>query len=101
MAHVQPVRARVPRRRGVRARVGVLEDVRGAAGGRDWESACAMNVLGNGLSDAEHHEDALSVQEAELAMLRRLGASEANMLTAQNNLASRINSLDGLKRPCV
>ena len=33
VAHVQPVRAKVPRRRVVRARVGVLEDVRGAAGG--------------------------------------------------------------------
>ena len=32
VGHVQPVRARVPRRRAVRARVGVLEDVRGAAG---------------------------------------------------------------------
>ena len=32
--HVQPVRARVPRRRVLRARVGVLEDVLGAAGER-------------------------------------------------------------------
>ena len=32
VAHVQPVRATVPRRRAVRARVGVLEDVLGAAG---------------------------------------------------------------------
>ena len=32
MAHVQLVQARLPRRRGVRARVGVLEDVRGPAG---------------------------------------------------------------------
>ena len=31
-SHVQPVRATVPRRRVLRARVGVLEDVRGAAG---------------------------------------------------------------------
>ena len=30
---MQPVRATVPRRRAVRARVGVLEDVRGATGG--------------------------------------------------------------------
>ena len=36
----------------------------------------AMNVLGNGLSDAGHYEDALSVQEAELSMMRRVGASE-------------------------
>ena len=32
VAHVSPVRASVPRRRGVRARVGVLEDLRRAAG---------------------------------------------------------------------
>ena len=32
MAHVQPVRARVPRRRAVRAGVCVLEDVLGTAG---------------------------------------------------------------------
>ena len=31
VAHVQPVRAKIPRRRDVRARVGVLEDLRGAA----------------------------------------------------------------------
>ena len=44
-------------------------------------------MLGNGLGDAGHHEDALAVQEAELAMTRRLGASEKNMLAMQNNLA--------------
>ena len=37
----------------------------------------AMTQLGNGLSEADHHEDALSVQEAELSMRRRLGAPEA------------------------
>ena len=38
-----------------------------------------MTSLGNGLSDGEHHEDALSVREAELAMLRRLGAPEGGI----------------------
>ena len=47
----------------------------------------AMNLLGRGLSTAQHHEDALFVQEAELAMLRRIGTSEHNMLVAQGNLA--------------
>jgi tetratricopeptide (TPR) repeat protein len=47
-----------------------------------------MTILGNGLSDANQHEDALSVQEAELAMERRLGASESHMLVVQSNLAS-------------
>ena len=48
----------------------------------------AMNQLGNGLNAAKHHEDALSVREAELSMRRRLGESEADMLTAQGNLAN-------------
>ena len=47
-----------------------------------------MTTLGNGLSAAEHDEDALSVKEAELDMRRRLGESEADMLAVQNNLAS-------------
>ena len=50
---------------------------------RGW----AMSVLGNGLCDADHHEDAVSVKEAELAMLRRLGAPEGCILVAQSNLA--------------
>ena len=46
-----------------------------------------MGTLGNGLSDAGRHADALSVREAELAMRRRLGASANNILDIQNNLA--------------
>ena len=46
-----------------------------------------MNVLGNGLYDAEHYEDALSVDEARLSLMRRLGASADNMLITQGNLA--------------
>jgi len=46
-----------------------------------------MTELANGLSAAEQYEDTLSVQEAELAMLRRVGTTEGNMLVAQNNLA--------------
>ena len=48
----------------------------------------AMNVLGLGLTAADHHEAALRVKEAELSMLRRLGADEDNMLVAQCNLAN-------------
>ncbi len=48
----------------------------------------AMNQLGNGLHDAEHFEDALSVREAELATLRRVGAPMRTMLAAQSNLAN-------------
>ena len=54
---------------------------------RDQVRCMAMNLLGNGLSDARHHEDALSVQEAELSMLRRLGAFRKDILIAQGNLA--------------
>jgi len=46
-----------------------------------------MNLLGNGLIVAKHFADALVVQEAELAMKRRLGASEGTILTVQSNLA--------------
>ena len=47
----------------------------------------AMGQLGNGLSAARQHEDGLSVQEAELSLMRRIGTSEHNMLIAQSNLA--------------
>ncbi len=47
----------------------------------------AMTQLGNGLSEAGRYEDAVSVYDAELAMKRRLGASEGDMLLVQSNLA--------------
>jgi len=53
----------------------------------------AMNMLGNGLSEANHHEDALSVGEAELAMKRRVGAPEASILVVQGNLADTYEDL--------
>ncbi|CAH0365938.1 unnamed protein product [Pelagomonas calceolata] len=52
-----------------------------------WARLLAMSRLGNGLSAAKHHEDALFVQEAELSMWRRLGESEEQMLDVQTNLA--------------
>ncbi|CAH0367781.1 unnamed protein product [Pelagomonas calceolata] len=54
----------------------------------DKARCMAINLLGNGLADADHHEDALSVGEAELSTLRRLGASERNILAMQSNLAN-------------
>jgi tetratricopeptide (TPR) repeat protein len=54
---------------------------------RDTARQYAMNVLGNGLGTAGHHEEALSVKEAELAMKRRLGADEDRILGVQANLA--------------
>ena len=53
----------------------------------------AMNMLAGGLSEAGHHEDALIVQEAELAMMRRLGASEETMLVTRSNLAHSYGAL--------
>ena len=94
VAHVWPVRARLPRRRGVRARMGVLEGVRGPA--RDGpSSATGDEALGNGISEAKLHEDALFVKEAQLSMMRRLGGSENSILIAQSNLA---NTYQLLKR---
>ena len=53
----------------------------------------AMSALGSGLSDAKHHEDALPVKEAELAMLRRLGTPEESILITQSNLANTYHAL--------
>ena len=47
----------------------------------------AMTEIGNGLSAAHRFEDALSVQEAQLSMRRRLGFSEEMLLPIQSNLA--------------
>ena len=48
----------------------------------------AMTDLGNGLTEVQLHEDALTVREAELSMRRRTGASEEDMLAIRNNLAN-------------
>ena len=48
----------------------------------------AMQQLGNGLFSAKHYNVALSVREAELAMLRHVGASEYDMLVLQNAQAA-------------
>ena len=82
--------------------------VRGALGWACWKTylgrpetcvyrSCAMTTLGNGLFHAHHHEDALTVQEAELSMLRRVGASENDMLIARGNLASTYQLLGRLE----
>ena len=47
----------------------------------------AMQQLGNGLSEAEHYDDAVAVYEAELATEERLGAPELDMLITRGNLA--------------
>ena len=53
----------------------------------------AITELGNGLYLACHHEDALSVREAELSMQRRLGGSEGIIFATQTNLANTYHEL--------
>ena len=50
-------------------------------------------MLGNGLFATSHFADALSVQEAELCMKRRLGAPECKILIVQCNLATTYHKL--------
>ena len=52
-----------------------------------WAPTSAMMQLGNGLLETGQYDDALSVKETELAMMRRLGESAENILTTQGNLA--------------
>ena len=54
----------------------------------------AMTALGNGLSAADYHEKSLTVREAKLSMLRRLGAPEHSILIAQSNLAGTYRMLN-------
>ena len=53
----------------------------------------AMSVVGLGLHEVGHDEDAVSVRETELAMLRRIGAPATNILIAQGNLATTYRAL--------
>ena len=52
-----------------------------------------MTQLANSLFVANHFEDASSVQEAQLSMLRRVGASEGRILCVQGNLATTYQNL--------
>ena len=52
-----------------------------------------MTELGNGLDAANHYEDALSVMEAEMSMLRRVGAPELSILVSQGNIANTYKAL--------
>ncbi len=54
----------------------------------DQVRGMAMGVLGNGLFDANYHEDALTVRETTLATMRRTGALEEQVLAVQANLAT-------------
>ncbi len=52
-----------------------------------------MTHLGNGLCEAKHYEDAVTVDEAKVSMLKRLGTPEERMLIAQSNLAATYRML--------
>jgi len=56
----------------------------------------AMGTLGNGLQAARQFEDELSIREAELSTLRRVGDSECNILAMQGNLAGSYQRLGRL-----
>jgi tetratricopeptide (TPR) repeat protein len=58
----------------------------------DWTGS-AINQLGNGLHAVGQNEDALSVMEAELSTLQRVGADKESILVTQNNLANSYEAL--------
>ena len=53
----------------------------------------AMGTLGSGLYLANYKEDALSVKQAEMSMLRRVGAPEQSILVSQGNIANTYKAL--------
>ena len=66
----------------------------------DWDRIDAMMELGNGLDATTYHKDALTaltVREADLAMRRRLGGTEEDILDAQSNLATAYARLERLE----
>jgi len=64
----------------------------------DVSRRMAMSALGNGLDAASHHEESLSVREADLAMLRRRGADEDSILVVQANLANDYEKLGHIEK---
>ena len=63
----------------------------------NWTRINSMIMLGAGLSDAKHFLDALSVQEAELSMLLRVGAAEEMMLNVQTNISNTYAKIQRLE----
>tara|TARA_B100000459_G_scaffold132497_1_gene87324 strand:- start:83 stop:703 length:621 start_codon:yes stop_codon:yes gene_type:complete len=57
-----------------------------------------LSLLGNGLSAVKHHEDALVAYEAQLPMMRCIGAPEQAMLTVQSCLANTYAALGRLEK---
>jgi hypothetical protein len=72
--------------------MGVLEDVRWAAGDGHGRVS-AIRLLGNALFDAGDHEDALLARQAELSLMKRVGAPGDHMLAAQTRVGYSYNAL--------
>ena len=58
----------------------------------------AMSLLGSGLSAAKHDEDALSVREAELSLVRRLGAAAPEQVSVYTGLNVMSNIASSYQR---
>ena len=63
----------------------------------DTARRIAMEVLGSGLDEVGRHAEALVVKEAELSMLRRVGARASSILAVQTNLANTYQALGRLE----
>ena len=57
-----------------------------------WTRRYAMEMLGSGLSSVKHYEDALPMQEAQLSLARRHGASESSILAMKRNISNTYTS---------
>ena len=66
----------------------------------DVDRIDAMNILGNGLSEAKRDEEALSVWEAELSTLQRFGRDErdSRVMIAQHNMAQCYERLGQIEK---
>ena len=54
-----------------------------------------MTELGNGIFEENHYEDVVSLREAQLAIMRRIGASEERILTVRGTPWPRMLRWDG------
>ena len=80
-----------------RSEIGVLEYIlillwRLSGSGRERRAGLEQQGV------AERHEEALTVEEARLSMLRRLGGSDYSILVAQGNLANTYENLGQRER---
>ena len=81
------MRATIPRCRAVRARVGVLEDVRGATGDNTWASDRCDDNAWERFIRGKTPRGRVVREKAELSILQRLGAPEDVIFVVQGNIA--------------